>query len=329
MDTQKLRFIGRHIIKNGNEYFSFSGTGFEFTLVPQSANCSFEISFESVVNTHEYQYIGIFVDGKEYSRERLSNGHFKVEISLDIKNPVVVKVIKLNETSLSALYLIDISLNNCEFGEVPSCKKKIIGFFGDSITCGYGVLEYQGTQFKTETEDFTKAYPYLACSELGMDYSIVARSGIGISIPIYVDKLFGEIYDTVDMHDKCVFDRKLDYAVINLATNDNGGLFQMFKEEERPRELKILKDRYVDLIDRIIKDNPGVKIVMIYGMIQLTEVMEKALEEIYQYASNHYDNEFRILKGKPNSDGANCHPYWPAQEENAKLLVDLIKEMEH
>ena len=329
MDYSCIRFIGRHVKKNNLEYFSYSGSGFEFAVTPTYFDCSIELSLISETREHDFQYIAIFINDKFHSKEKLKSGQNVRKIFLSGASKLnIIKVIKLNEAYLSSIYLENIILNKASFSEIKTSNKKIIGFFGDSITCGFGLTDYHGQEFKMETEDFTKTYAYLASNSLDMDYSVVARSGISIAIPIFVDKTFGEIYDSVDMIIKCQEDRKLDYAVINLGTNDNSAYYQLVKDKEKPRALELFKNRYIALVDKIIEDNPHVKIVMFYNMLSLLEEIENAILDVFAALNKKHKNDIRLLKGIPNSDGACSHPYRTAQKKNARLLVDIIKEIE-
>ena len=47
MDKNKIRFLGRHIVKDNKEYFSFSGAGFEFVVNPTKPICEITLSFIS------------------------------------------------------------------------------------------------------------------------------------------------------------------------------------------------------------------------------------------------------------------------------------------
>ena len=91
------------------------------------------------------------------------------------------------------LYLEDITLVNAKIGELKPENKKRIGFFGDSITCGYGNTERHGEGFTMEHEEFDRAYPFLIAQKLDMDYMVVARSGVSVSRQIWIDQLFDEI----------------------------------------------------------------------------------------------------------------------------------------
>ena len=89
----------------------------------------------------------------------------------------------------------------------------------------------------------------------------------------------------------------------------------------------MFKERYITLIQRIIKDNPGVKIIMCYCMLPLKEIMIQTLKDIYQIISSKYENKICLAEFVPNGDGACFHPYYTAHEEASKLLIKLIKEL--
>ena len=323
MNLNNVRFIGRHLYKEGKVYFSYSGCGFEFAIIPQE-NCSVSFVLKSDLREHDAQYFGIYVNDVFYSKEKLTEGINRVSIKLEnVSGYTEIRVIKYNEVYLSAIHLEDIVLQNASFAELKPRNKKLIGFFGDSITCGYGLDEFKGIGFKAHTENFSLDYAYLAAKELDFDYTVIARSGISIGIKIWIDQLFNEIYDTVDMFEKCPVEHNLDYAVINLVTNDNGGYYQVAKDKEKA--LEEFHQEYYKLVERIIKDNPDVKIVITYGMCYLAELFMDEMKKVYEYLSKRFKNQFRLLEFKPNDDGADGHPYKTSHAENAKLLVEAIK----
>ena len=326
MNINKIRFIGRYIIKDNKPYFSYSGCGFIFSIKPLSSPYSFTLSLDSELKEHDTQYIVIYINDKFYSKEKLLSGNNKLTISLDNKEKeVIIRVIKVNETYVSSIYLDDIILNNARLIQTKHSNKPLIGFFGDSLTCGYGLLDYKKPDFSMEGEDFSKTYAYLACFHLNMDYTVVARSGISMALKIYIDQLFKEIYDTVDMFNKCEVDKNLDYAVINLGTNDNGA-YSLLKENQESA-LKEFKKEYIALLERIIKDNPHVKIILCHSMVLLLKETINVIEEVKEYINKHYKNPCEVLAFVPNDEGGSCHPYYTAHEENAKLLVNAVNKL--
>ena len=326
MELDNLRFIGRHIIKNNQPYFSFSGSGFIFHVVPENNNCLVKLVLNSEIREESTQFLAIYINDVFYSKYMVINGH--AELYLTINKDSIIRIIKANEVYLSSIYLEDIVVTNGKMVKVEEVKRKLIGFFGDSLTCGYGLLDYQGQQFRMETEDFTKSYAYLAANELNMDYDVVARSGISVGVPIYMPTLFKDIYDTVDMFDKYEMNRKLDYAVINLGSNDNSAIFQFSKEEQRNSALNKFKEECQSLIERIIKDNENVKIILCYHIDHLHERTLEKIKEVYEDISSKYENKCLLLGLKHNSDGACYHPFFLTHADNAKILVNAIKDLE-
>ena len=323
MEKEKIRFLGRHLKKQGREYFAFSGTGFEFVLLPCARSYSFALCLESELREHDSQYIGIYLNGEFHAKKKLVSGKNLIEIPLNVAcEQLHVKVIKLNEVYLSSLYLEDILLDNAELGELPP-RKKLIGLFGDSITCGFGLLDYHGESFSMESEDFSKTYGFLAAESLGMDCYAVARSGISLTLLIYCDTPFTRIYDTVDMFEKCPLGQPLDYAVINLGTNDHG-CYCIMKEEEKEKALKEFSEEYYRLLERIVQDNKGVKLVLASNLIEIQECFLDAMKEAGNRIESKYGNPCRFVKFAPNSDGADNHPYMDAHKEAGALLAQTI-----
>ena len=314
-------------MKKGKVYFSYSGSGFEFAVNSPYSKSTITLCLKSELREHDRQYIAIYINDEFTSKEKLIEGDNKIKISLsNSMGTTIIKIIKLNETYLSSIYLDDIILNGTSFANLHLADKKKIGFFGDSITCGYGLIDYHGEEFKMETEDFTKTYAFLACQELGMDYTVIARSGISIGIKIWVDQLFSEIYDTVDMFDKCEVEDDLDYAVINLGANDNSGLFQTIKEENRGEACQLFFDKYVTLLKRIISDNPDVKLALCYNMLLVDDSIINEIKKARDYICSNYSNKCETLEFVPNSDGASSHPYFTAHKKAARLLADFLKD---
>ena len=327
MNSKQIRFIGRHIKKNNLNYFSYSGCGFEFLVKPTSKSFSIKLCLISELKECDFQFIKVFVNGDLLTTEKLISGINEVILNIVNKNEVLIKIIKINETYYSSLYLKNIVLSNCEFVNMSKSRKPIIGFFGDSITTGFGNIDFYGEEFKMEGQDFTKTYAFLVCISLNMNYSVVARGGISAALPIYNDKLLGDIYDTVNMFEKCEPDKNLDYAVINLGANDNSAYLQLKDIESKSKALTVFKEKYFELIERIIKDNPNVKIVLMYHMLPLERGVIDAIKSAYQKASISFKNKIKLLECIENSNGACGHPYLTAHEHASKLLIETIKSL--
>ena len=320
-----IRFIGRHTIKDGLEYFSYSGCGFEFDVEPKdNKSINININLISELRDYDEQYVSIFINDIFYKKEKLNSGEFTINLKTNKKEKTRFRIVKCNETYLSSIYLKSIEIDGGIISK-PSPKRRLIEFYGDSLTCGYGLLVQSIDEFYMKDEDFTKTYAYLASFALNMDYSVVARSGISLALKIYCDKLFDEIYDTVDMINKCDTNYKVDYAVINLGANDCNA-YNADSKIERPFE-KVYQE-YIKLVDKIVIRNKDVKFVLCYGMVDLypQEMIEK-FYDVKDYIERTYHNKVSVLKFVPNNEGAASHPFHTAHKENAKLLVEAIKNL--
>ena len=322
---EHIRLIGRHIKKNGLDYFSYSGSGFEFDVEPTNKVYNITITLISELRDYDEQYLSIFVDDLFYRRERLVSGEHIIELSINKKSRI--RIIKDNEAYLSSIYLKDIRIDEGIITKPVYKNRPLIGFYGDSLTCGYGLLAKSEDDFTMWSEDFTKTYAYLASFDLNMDYSIVARSGISIALPIYVNEPFTEIYDTVDLIDKCDVSYKVDYAVINLGANDTNYL-KTYGSEHLEEDLNKFYKEFTKLVDLIIKTSKEAKFVLIYNMVGIywPEIIEQ-IYKVEQYIKDKYKRPVIVLKCIPNSDGASLHPSAKAHQENAKLLIDAIKSL--
>ena len=261
-----------------------------------------------------------------FRKEKLIEGENQFSFKINDKNNVTrVRVVKLNETYVSSLYLKNIELQNAKYADVRLEKKKLIEFYGDSLTCGYGNLGKNTEGFKTSTEDFTKTYAYLASFALKMDYSVIARSGISAALKIYCDKTFYEIYDTVDMYKKCDVNYHVDYAVINLGTNDMVAYNEL---DNKAGAEDVFFAAYKSLVDKIVSHNKDVKFILCTRMATLpNEDIEEQIKNIVKYIRKTYLNPVKLVEFVPNDLGSSFHPNILAHKESAKKLVEAIKSL--
>ena len=186
-DMELIHYIGRHTFINNHLYFAFSGSGFELKVQPTSSSFSLNFSLKSGLNGYNSQFINIYVDDELLRKEELNIGtkDVKIELEDDNLNSHYIKVIKLNEAAFSNLTLMDISLTNVTQVAYDKGRKGIMEFYGDSITCGYGILGKTSDGFSMDSEDATKTYAYLASEALGYEPSLVSQSGISLAMNVF------------------------------------------------------------------------------------------------------------------------------------------------
>lgn len=329
IDRNRIRFYGRHANHEGCDYFSYSASGFEVLLSCKGSEASVSFIFDSVVREIDKQFVSIYVDDVFHGKAEIRPGKQTVTVDVaDGGHPVSVRLIKVNEVYLSELTLEDVVLEDAELLPIAPSERMLLTVYGDSVSCGYGLLADSPEElFCAENEDATETYGYLAAQKLGLDYEIVARSGISIGIPIFCDVLFNEIYDKVDLFEDLKERRAPDFAVINLGTNDSLALDAMNEEQKESARKQFLYE-YRHLAERIAADNPNVVMVLCHNSVrELDSGLLSAIETVRDEMRRKYGIRCDMFEMYPDQGGANWHPNKAAHHENAKRLAALITKL--
>ena len=325
MDLKNIRFIGRHRIEGSQVYLAFSGCGFEFVLKPINKTCIVSFEFLSLLNECGSQYVTVYIEDKIYKTYEFKQGLNRIEFKIDCSKPnLKIRVIKENEVYLSTLYLRETNIDGGKIVESKEAKKKV-GFFGDSLTCGYGLTKRYEPEFSMETERFTKAFSYLVANKLDLDYIVVARSGIGLSSKLYSDVLFEEIVQTIDMRDYYPLEDDLDLAIINLGTNDHN-YFLLLDDKNRESFMDMFIKKYVDLIKTILEHNKGIKVLICYNLAKIDDEFASTFRKVTTIINKQYPKTCYLLKVESDNSGAGNHPYCLAHSKAATRIVNKIKK---
>lgn len=179
---QYVRPIGRTVFSEDERWFSFSGSGIEFTCIGEYADITLLCENPDSIYYRHKPRVAVFVNDEAVFDETLSESETQVHVDLSsYDEEVTVRVIKLSESAYSAAGVGKITVNAKRDIKSTTEKPLKIEFIGDSITAGYGIdEENRYASFSTSTENFTKTYAYLAAKELDAQYSAVAYSGYGV-----------------------------------------------------------------------------------------------------------------------------------------------------
>lgn len=228
----RLKIIGRYSELANGISCDWTASGIEFT-----ADCEGEVvvglTSEKSTASSGYDgdsYFTVYVDGvRQQERfEAVGGKESLLTIASGLeKGTHTFRLLKQSHVAHSRVVITSISLKGT-IGERPDDRKAFIEFYGDSITCGYGVAsEYVRLINGTANNDAyycdgTKAYAFLTAEELNADYSMVSVSGWRLagtasSIP-------RTCYPFVNWNRnglKYDFTARVpDLVVINLGTND-------------------------------------------------------------------------------------------------------------
>lgn len=313
-----LNYNGRHLFgkENQKEYIllGFSATGFEVVVDVKEEINHIEIELNSWLNgTHTEQFIKTFVDGKENEKVSLDKGDQVINIFSNLKKGKhFLKFVKLNEASESQIKIYSINGVNVDFYRRVYKDRKLIQIYGDSLTCGYGILGNSETKtYRTDQQDATLSYGYLLANELNTDLSLVSWSGISLSHSFdnygacMMDK-----YNTYEGYTKYDMNKdKPDLVVFNLGSNDDGK-YEVLSKKEQEEGLKEFVNNFETIFKEIKKSNPNAKMLSLYNMCHDIHLgLINAIKEAVKNINNIYGADTAyFLKLANNSNGANNHP---------------------
>ena len=349
VNEQNVKLTGRGIYDEDNNFWcALSGSGFECHFKGRELTIKLvgDGASELPANDDNWVRYAVYVNGIRTVEGLLDRVTKTVPVICGTKNSKEVeadiKFIKLSECAMSTLGICPIE---CDGVITPAPAKPLkLEFIGDSITCGYGVDEYDPeVHFKTATEDFTKAYAYKTAKLLDADIRAFSISGWGIisgfteddtphteqMIPPYYTKV-GFSYEKFDDRDGLApqdidhdFGKYVpDLIVINLGTNDSS---YCKANEER---LALYTEKYAGFLETVHSCNPSAKLLCCLGIMGTGNcaAMEKAVE-IFKERSGYeqiYTMRFTEQDAKLGY-GADWHPSPATHDIAAKALSERIR----
>lgn len=315
--TDKIKISGRSFDVEDGIACDFAASGIEFNAVTAG---TVKIKAECDAVT----YYTIYIDGIRQERLKMNAGVGEYTIAENLPaGKHNIKLVKQTHIGLSASTLLSVTMRG-ELLYKPSDKKLLIEFVGDSITCGYGVVNYPTAGvIKYNTADYadaTQAYAYKTADLLDADSSMIAVSGWTL---ISGDNSVAEdVYDytssrrsTTDVYTP---NRAADVVVINLGTNDIGST--EYADKFIP-EAKAF-------VAKVREKNPDAVVVFAYGMMMSGDTLDSFEADIQTIVRDLGATDAGVYSVKlpTNQDAGNGHPSIEGHTEAAKILAEFIKE---
>ncbi len=225
--------------------------------------------FNIVINEDSLRYIKLDKEEKYYTLAKgLPEGKH------------TIKLIKRTEWDLGKTWFLGLEISNGKLLKLPEMDRKIIEFFGNSITAGYAIEDLTGGDSPDSiyTNNYS-TYGAITARHFNADYYGTVRSGIGIMIswsPLIMPEMWDRL-DPTDPDSKWDFSKvKPDLVVVNLFQNDSW-LVNMPEEptfEQRfgnlaPDEAKIISS-YVEFITKLRVVYPETPIICALGSMDAT-----------------------------------------------------------
>ena len=331
-NEEHVRPLGRCLAEPNGLYFAYSEAGFALEVENGNEEFALTLSFTSqIASPYENQFINVYLDDAFVEKKELGKGAQNIEIALSApQGRHRIEVKKANEGQFSSLLLKSITVRDAEAHLIESPRKKRIEFFGDSITCGYGVLaESNRETFSMATEDSRYTYAAIAADEIGYEASLVSYSGIAIAVSPFVSNGFSmmDVYDTVDGTKKYdIAAHPSDLFVINLGTNDNTKYNTLMTTEEKENAKALFVEHYIALIRAMLATNPKAPVVICYNMMtSLNRDLVYGIDAVWRDINADYPGQISALAFDGDNLGADGHPGKVAHQENGERLAEHLK----
>lgn len=212
-------------------------------------------------------------------------------------------------------------------------KKRKIEFYGNSITCGYGIEDYSGHDSGNGYfENNYLTYAALTARHFDAQYQSISKSGIGILVS-WFPLIMPEMYDRTDPTDstsKWDFSKYTpDIVVINLFQNDSWivtrpeyGEFKHRFGTQAPDSTTII-EAYKNFVSTIRGKYPNASIICALGSMDATREGSPWPGYITQATAQLTDpNIYTTFFNFKNTDG---HPKVEEQQEMANKLIEFIE----
>lgn len=355
-DKKHVRVTGRTVFREGIRYLGYSATTISFCFTGTKAVAK----IQSNASTHsklEYAWVAVFVDDETQPAKRICLDQDEQDIVLYEGKETAdrqITLMKYTEAEYAACGIVELEISDANHpGQErllppPDHKERVVEFFGDSITCGYGVEgNVEVLELNTAEENPMKSYSLMTAQLLDAEANLVSWNGKGVITSYIGDEEDAEKDDSwlmpylyqytdaglerdyfanpVDQWEKWSFEEyHPQLVIVYLGTNDAS------YTRDIPERQKEFEDAYVDLLGMLQKHNPGVAILCTIG------AMDQRLNGPISDAVKRFDQAnpeskicFVQLPEQDEADGLGTfwHPTEKTNRKCAKLIADAAKEL--
>lgn len=224
-----------------------------------------------------------------------------------------------------------------EVKQLPKSTDRRICFFGNSITCGYGVEgKNKKTHFHQSTENFDKSYAAVLSRAFNAQYQAIAHSGLGVvrnygdssKVSTRILPLPARITRVLDNTVNFQWDMTKwvpQVVIINLGTNDFSTKPYPLKDE--------FQNGYVNMIGAIRKYYGDVPVFCVVGPM-IDQPCYSYVKEVVDQCRIKYSTSKVYFIGMPiellnTSDdlGSDYHPSWKGQRKMAAHMAPIISNV--
>lgn len=321
-NREMIKVSGRSLASASGIACDFSASGIGFR-----ARCAGDVTIRATASAA--CYYTLYVNGvRQPERLQLQPGTADYRILSGLPaGEYEIRLVKQTHVvhALSAfhtLYLTGTLL------DPPQDSEYLIEFVGDSITCGYGLVNYPtaGVTYYGTAEfcDATQSYAFLTAEQLEADASLIAVSGWSLlpSAEGVTEGCVPAIYDRTSWQrseESHVPERTADLVIVNLGTND------VSTRENYDDDFVAAA---VAFAQQVWEMNPDAKIIWAYGAMMtgdtLTDFAGK-IQAIVSELGGETNGVYAVALQYDQSAG-NGHPSEQGQQQSADILTGFIRE---
>ncbi len=291
---ERVKKEGRILIKDDVLYLSHSASSISFFTDARVIEAV--LTTDTGVGMENLPGIRVYVDGRRKRDIILDRDEacYRLASPFDGRKHLIT-VLKITEAAMSHVGVKELKLDGGELltGFFPEKNGPKLLFFGDSITCGYGVLGGPNTVYTVRDEDVTRCYAYIAAKLLNSEFQIIAASGHGMYVDYLRDRernvpvMFPVTAYHVDKEAAYDFGEFVpDVCVINLGTND----CNFIKEED---VIEGYNEAYKKLVRDVKAAYPKVKFVFTIGTV--CDIMNDAINRVAAELKNEGMEDINVF----------------------------------
>ncbi len=288
-DDIMIRWFGRTSYQESTESnaFYFTASGFEVSFY----GTSLEAELITGSNTAgKMPHLVVFIDGENDPTQGtliIMDQLIKTyTLASELEDGMhTVKVLKRSESIDSNTALSKISTDGY-FVEANLLRDRKIEVIAASSSAGFGNLALSSSEAKTtQNSDGLRAYAFLAARILDAEINIFSASGWPLvkgpwtgtnNIPTAYD--YVNVYSTVEWNHN-QYDPNV--VIINLGTND-WSYINSLSTTNKAIAIQTFIDSYVDFIEKIHELHPNAAIVVLYGLMNETNIYTPTLDAVVQ-----------------------------------------------
>jgi hypothetical protein len=342
--SMQYAFAQSNIIKNNDPHIHYMGR----VAVTDSATVLSWAGNSATINFNGTGVDALLKDeGGENYMKVIVDGNVLPDIKLDSTKHMytlvkhlpaahhTLQLYKRNEWVFGKTLLYQFVLNDKgTIDKTPVTKKRKIEFFGNSITCGYAVLDTEGKdRGSSPFEDNYISYAAITARHFDAEYSCIARSGIGVLVS-WFPMIMPEMYDLLDPSDpnsKWDFTKYTpDVVVINLFQNDSWIVLKPDNPEfkhrfgAKPPSPEQIISAYYDMVKNIRGKYPKAQIICALGSMDATK--EGSPWPGYINSAVNQLNDKKIKTHFFPYKNTNGHPSKAEQQAMADDLISYIEK---